>query len=242
MSRAGRGAAAAMAAMMLVAVPAAARADDGARQSGSFTWTTTRPGAPTGFSMAIDFFDPSDPNAKPHTLKTLIIREPAAGLVDTTALPQCKATDAELMLEGPAACPADSRVGGGTLITDTGSTNDSVPRYATNDVTQFNNQDEVIGVAVARTDPPVTAVSRSKLQGDTSTTEIPPFPGNPPPEPFTAFRTLRLSGPAIVRHGRAYARTPPSCPAARFWTIELTFVYYDGVTQSITSHSPCKPR
>ena len=240
MSWARRGAAAGLAALLLGAVPAAARADDGARQSGTFTWTSVRPGAPTGFSMAVDFFDPADPNAKPHTLKTLIIGEPAGAITDTTALTQCKATDAELMLEGPAACPADSRVGGGTLVSDTGSTNDSFPRYVTNDVTQFNNQDEVIGVAVSRTDPPVTAVSRSKFEGTTSTTEIPVFPASPPPEPFTAFRTLRLSAPAIVRKGRVYARTPPSCPASRSWMIEMTFVYYDGVSQTVVSHSPCR--
>jgi hypothetical protein len=232
--------AAGLAVLLLGAVPAAARADEGARQSGTFTWTTTRPGAPTGYSMAVDFFDPADPNAKPHTLKTLIVRFPAGALVDTTALTQCKATDAELMLEGPAACPADSRVGGGTLVTDTGSTNDSFPRYVTNDVTQFNNQDEVIGVAVSRTDPPVTAVSRSKLESNTSTTEIPFFLGSPPPEPFTAFRTMRISDPAIVRDGRAYAQTPPTCPAGRFWKIEMTFVYYDGVSQTVVSHSPCR--
>ena len=103
MSWARRGVAAGLATALLAAVAATARADDGARQSGTFTWTTTRPGAPTGYSLAVDFFDPTDPNAKPHTLKTLIIREPAAGLVDTAALTQCKATDAELMLEGPAA-------------------------------------------------------------------------------------------------------------------------------------------
>jgi hypothetical protein len=143
------------------------------------------------------------------------------------------------MLEGPAACPADSRVGGGTLVTDTGSTNDSFPRYVTNDVTQFNNQDEMIGVAVSRTDPPVTAVSRSNLQGNTSTTEIPFFPGSPPPEPFTAFRTLRISIPPYVRGDRTYNRTPPTCPAAGYWTMTLEFGYRDGVTETVESRSPC---
>jgi len=224
------------------AVAPGASAAEGVRQSGTFTWTSARPGAPTGYAMAVDFYDPADPAAKPHTLKTLIVRFPNGAVVDTGALPQCKATDAELYLEGPKACPADSRVGGGTIVTDTGSTMSSIPRYAVNDVTQFNNQDEVIGVAVSETDPPVTAVSRSKLEGETSTTEIPIFPGSPPPEPFTAFRRMRLSVPAIVRDGRAYGLTPPTCPPQRYWTIAMTFVYYDGVSQSIESHSPCRGR
>jgi len=224
----------------LTAAPAA-RAADGARQSGAFTWTTAQPGAPTGYTMAVDFFDPADPAAKPHTLKTLTVRFPRGAVVDTTVLPQCKATDAELYLEGPAACPRDTAIGGGTIVTDTGSTMSGVPRYAVNDVTQFNNQDEVIGVAVSRTDPPVTAVSRSKLEGQTSTTEIPVFPGGPPPEPFTAFRQMRLSVPAIVRDRRPYAVAPPTCPRRGFWTIEMTFAYYDAVSQTIASHSPCRP-
>jgi hypothetical protein len=240
MSRWGMRAAAPLA-LLLITAPAAPAAD-GLRQSGTFAYTTSEPGAPTGYSMAVDFFDPADPNAKPHTLKTLIVRLPAGGVVDTTALPQCKATDAELYLEGSAACPAESRFGGGTVVTDTGSTNDSFPRDVVNDVTQFNNQDEVIGLAESRTDPPVRAVSRSKLEGTTSTTEIPPFPGSPPPEPFTAFRQLRLAVPAIVRDGRAYGRTPRTCPRERSWTIAMTFVYYDGVAQTITSRSPCRRR
>src|SRR3954447_16876853 len=239
-------------AVALLAAAAAApgaRAAEGARQSGTFTWTSTRPGAPTGYGMAVDFYDPADPAAKPHTLKTLIVRFPKGALVDTTALPQCKATDAELYLEGTGACPADTRIGGGTIVTDTGSTMSGVPRYAVNDVTPFNNQAEVIGVAASQTAPPVragtrarrrgTAVSRSKREGEASPTEIPVCPGNPPPEPFTAFRRLRLSVPAIVRNGRAYALTPPTCPRPGFWTIEMTFAYYDGVNQSIASRSPC---
>src|SRR3954452_17177220 len=201
------------AAVVMVAGLRAAGAPAGrARQSGACTWTATRPGAPTGYTLAVDFFDPADPAAKPHTLKTLVVRFPDGARVDTTALPQCRASDAELELEGPDACPADTRVGGGTIVTDTGSTSSAIPRYAVNDVAQFNNQDEVIGVAVSRTDPPVTAVSRSRLHGETSTTEIPIFPGSPPPEPFTAFRKMRLSVPVIVRDGRAYGLTPPTCP------------------------------
>src|SRR3954469_23912271 len=94
----------------LVCASAAMAADD-TRQSGAFTWTATRPGAPTGYSMAVDFFDPGDAQAKPHTLKTLTLRFPAGAVVDTTALPQCGATDAELYLEGSAACPAETRIG-----------------------------------------------------------------------------------------------------------------------------------
>src|SRR3954469_22754063 len=127
------------------------------RQTASFTWTTAAVSAPTGYSMAVDIDAPADADAKPHSLRELDLEFPRGTLTDTTALPQCKATDAELMLEGAAACPGDTRIGGGTIVTDTGSTQSGFPRLVTNDVTQFNNQDEVIGFAQSRTDPPVRA-------------------------------------------------------------------------------------
>jgi hypothetical protein len=146
------------------------------------------------------------------------------------------------MLEGAAACPPDSQVGSGTIVTDTGSTSPDFPRYVTNDVTQFNSGDEVISLAEARTDPPVRAVSRARRTGTTFTSEIPPFPGSPPPEPFTAFRTMHIENPVLVRDGRAYARTPPTCPRSEAWTIEMTFAYWDGVSETVESQTPCQPR
>jgi hypothetical protein len=224
----------------LLGPPCALGAAAAPRQTASFTWTTAARSAPTGYAMSVDIDDPSDPQAKPHSLRELIVDFPRGTVTDTTAVPQCHATDAELMLEGAAACPGDSRIGGGTIVTDTGSTQDGVPRLVTNDVTQFNNQQEVIGFAESRTSPPVRAVSRSKLAGTTSTTELPPFPTPAGPEPFTAFRQMRLSAPAIVSGGRAYARTPPSCPRNGAWTIAMTFVYWDGVSQTVRSDSACR--
>src|SRR4051812_6154390 len=134
-------------AVALLAPACALGAADAPRQTASFTWTTTARSAPTGYSMAVDIDDPSDPEAKPHSLRELVIEFPPGTRTDTTAVPQCHATDAELMLEGAAACPGDTRIGGGTIVTDTGSTQSGFPRLVTNDVTQFNNEDEVIGFA-----------------------------------------------------------------------------------------------
>jgi hypothetical protein len=89
------------------------------------------------------------------------------------------------------------------------------------------------------TNPPTRAVGRATLTDNTFSSTNTPFPGEPPPEPFTAFKSLRLSGPAIVRGGQAYALTPPTCPPSGHWTIAMTFGYFDGVTQTVVSHSPC---
>jgi hypothetical protein len=223
---------------LAAAAPAAAGAD---RETASLTWTATRPGTPTGGTLDVYFRDPSDPSGKPHTLKTFAITYPPGTAFDPDAVPRCSATDAELMLEGAAACPPDSRVGTGTIVTDTGSTSPSIPRYVTNDVTQFNAGDEVIVLAEAQTDPPVRAVSRAKRTGTTFTSEIPPFPGNPPPEPFTAFRTMHIENPVLVRDGRAFTSTPPTCPKSRAWTIDFSFTYWDGVTETTQAQTPCQP-
>jgi hypothetical protein len=225
---------------LAMVVPADAADASATRQTASFRWTTTSPSAPTGYSMAVDIDDPSNAEAKPHSLRELVLEFPRGTVTDTTTLPQCNATDAELMLEGAAACPSDTRIGDGTIVTDTGSTQSGFPRLVTNDVTQFNHQDEVIGFAQSRTDPPVRAVSRSKLSGTTSTSELPPFPTPSGPEPFTAFRQIRLSAPAIVHNGRAYARTPASCPESGSWLITITFSYWDGVSQTVRTHTPCR--
>ena len=216
-----------------------ADAATGLRQTASYTFTTTSPGAPTGYQLSVDFQNPTDPNAKPYSVAEWIIKLPAGTRLDDRAVPQCTASDAELYLEGAGACPSASRVGGGTLITDVGSPA-GLPRYGDNAVTQFNGDHQYIAYAETQS-PPTRAVSHTTVQGDTLTSPIPTFPGFPPPDPYLAFRSVRLSGPAIVSNGRSTARTPSSCPAAGYWTTTLTFIYHDGVSQTVTSNAPCQP-
>src|SRR4051794_16417322 len=118
-------------AVALLAAPATANA---ARQSGSFTLTTEEPGAATGNRFSLDFRNPADPAGKPYSVKTIALHLAPGSVLDTSVPEQCKATDAELMARGTAACPAGSRVGGGTITSDTGSTF-GFPRFVENKVT-----------------------------------------------------------------------------------------------------------
>lgn len=220
-----------------------ARAAGTDRQAASYTFTTTQPGAPTGYAFSVDFHDPANPGGKPYSVATIVIQGPAGGVIDTSVPDLCTATDAELEAQGAAACPAGSRLSGGTIVSDTGSTGSFPPRFVTNHADLFNNTGEVIGVADA-TDSPVVpgitrTVTRSPIRGNTVTSDFPLFPGNPPPDNFSAISTMRLSGAPYVRGGRAYARTPPSCPSSGSWTVDLTFIYRDGVSQTVHSASPC---
>jgi hypothetical protein len=216
----------------------------GKRQTASFTFTTRRPGAPTGTVFSVDWRNPDDPEGKPYSVARLVVIFPAGAVIDTSVPEQCKASDAELLAQGAAACPSGSRIGGGTIVSDTGSSGDFPPRFVHSDVDNFNGDQEVIGVADA-TDSPVIpgvtrTVTRSPIDGNTVTTDFPAFPGNPPPDKYSALRSLRLSGDPIVRGRHAYLRTPPWCPRSRRWTTRLRFTYRDGVTQRVKAHSPCR--
>jgi hypothetical protein len=209
------------------------------RQLGSFTYTSTAPGTPTGTVADFEFQNPENPSEKPHAVASMAIRTPDGGVVDTTALPQCHASDAQLYVEGPAGCPSDSKVGSGTAVTDSGPSG-PFPRYSTATISDFNGSGEVIGVGVDDSVPLIRSVDHTKLAGSTSSTMFPVFPGAPPPDPYMPIKSLRIQFPPYVRDGRAYNRTPPTCPQSGYWTITATFTYHDGVTQSIGSHSPCQ--
>lgn len=211
------------------------------RQSARLKFISREPKSPSGTSFSINWRDPAEPEGKPYSVATIIVRLHRGTRIDTSVPQQCRASDLELQLRGAAACPEASRVGGGEIVSDTGSTA-VFPRLIPNDVSNFNNEGELLGVAQPREpNPPINAVTRSKIRGTTLVVNFPAFPGNPPPDNFTALRTLRLKGDRIVREGRPYLRTPPACPRSRRWTNRLTFIYRDGVEQKVRSRSPCRP-
>jgi hypothetical protein len=229
--------AAALAAFAFNAMPAGAA---GRRQTATLSYTSQVPGTPTGFVGDMRFQNPDNPGLKPHTLRRMVVRAAVGGIIDTTAPPQCHASDAQLMIQGPAACPRNSQIGWGVTVSDNGA-GGPFPRYTEAMITSFNNQDEVVGVGVPKQLPAFKLIVRTKIQGRTSTTDFPPFPGVPPPDPFTPFKRLYMVMNRYERNGRAYARTPPRCPRRGYWTITGEFTYVDGVEQAVKSRSPCVP-
>jgi hypothetical protein len=223
-----------MAAVLLS--PAAAAAGD--RQTVSASYSTTLPGAAVGNRLVIDWRNPADPAAKPYAVDTIVIQLPPGSRFDFSALPQCKASDAELLVQGAAGCPPESKVNSGEVLSDTGSPG-GFPRFVHTRTVNFNNEGELVGIGDAQ-EVPFRSVLRSKIKGETITIPVPDNPGNPPPDNFTAFKRLFTDGPPIARGNRVYARTPPTCPAAGYWTTRYTFLYHDGVRQTETTRSPCR--
>jgi hypothetical protein len=162
------------------------------RQFGSISFTANAPGNPTGFLVNLHFRNPENLALKPHTVTTMAVRAPRAGLTDTAVPPQCHASDAQLMLQGPSACPKASKVGGGVAVSDTGG-GGPFPRYREATISNFNNEDEVIGVGQVKSIPLLRPVDRTKIHGRTSTTHFPIFPGVPPPDPYTRSRASTSS-------------------------------------------------
>jgi hypothetical protein len=234
--------------VLVSAASAAAQTSATDRQTASLVFTTTKPGAPSGSRFDVTWRNPDEPNnpdAKPPAVQTLVVSYAPGTIIDTSAVPQCKASDAELMLFGASACPAASQIGAGQFLTDQGSPS-PFPRFITYSAWLFNNAGEQVGFSQSTDppmNPPVRNTSRGKIDGATITTVLPTFPsGGPPDNPFTALKTMDISG-GPISHGRsAYLRSPPSCPASGYWTNTSTFVYHDGVSQTVETHSPCRPR
>src|SRR2546423_4520029 len=122
------GATALATAVALVAIGVGVASAAGQRQTGSNVFTATKPGAATGNSFHFEFKNPENPAQKPHTVNRIVVHSPAGTTYDFGVVPQCTASDAELQTMGDSACPADSKVGSGLAVSDTGSCRPLPPR------------------------------------------------------------------------------------------------------------------
>jgi hypothetical protein len=227
-------------AVALAVSGAGVAAGAGKRQSGTNVFTTQKRGAATGNLFHFAFVNPENPAQKPHTVNRIVAHAPAGTVYDFGAVPQCHASDAELQTLGAAACPADSKVGSGLAVSDTGSSGPFPPRYTESAISQFNGDHELIGVGENKDIPVIKTVTHTKFTGTTASTDFPTFPGMPPPDSYTPLKTLDVDFAKGVRNGRATTRTPATCPSVGYWTFVTDFTYVDGVTQHVVSRSPCQ--
>jgi hypothetical protein len=211
-------------------------AQEGSYQSAELVLEQPEPDRVTPLRIAIDYADPANPSGKPHAVSKVVETLPPGSRIDTSAPEVCSASDAEFATRGTAACPPDSRVGGGEVDLDTGGATLSF------DVTQFNNRDQLI-LLFEQKGGGIRTPSRAEVQGDRPAgpriiATVPPIPGGPP-DGFTAIKRGRLRLDAVTRAGKNYITTPPSCPAAGGWTSRIDFTYRNGTEQAVTTRSPC---
>jgi hypothetical protein len=216
---------------------------DGSRQEASFTLSEQRTGRATAERFAFDYVNPDDPEAKPPAVRRVVTVLPRGARYDPSVPGSCTASDAELMAQGAAACPADSAIGGGVVTVDSG-----VPgpgRIVTADVEFFNNatdaEAEFIYLNTVRGSSARTVV-RADVSGRKTITEVGMLPGTPPDG--GAIDTVDLTVAEVSRKSdgerRAYVTTPRRCPKRGHWNTRVHFTYADGVTQTVKSTSDCK--
>jgi hypothetical protein len=203
-----------------------------------FELSSTLPAVPTGMEIRAVYRDPEDPEGKPPPLEEVVIEMPAGLAWDTGVVPSCEASDDELRAEGRAACPAESRIGSGTLTAITGFP--GVDPVET-DITIFNGGDELIELVSFKGTDVTAGSDRLKIQGDTLVAHPPAVPGGPP----NGRTTVREIAFTIDRHvtagpgrRRSLIATPPDCPAGG-WRSSLSFTFASYAPSSAVDHSQC---
>lgn len=219
----------------LTDLPASGNTAAGSNQTASLRFTTDQPGKPSGLRLRVDYVNPDDPEGKPPAVRKVVQTLAEGARIDTGAPARCTATDAELILTGPAACPTGSVVGAGLLTIDTGLPEPA--RFLTEDVTFLNNIDELIFVTEDR-QTGARLVTRAVVEGRRIVTEAPPLlPGAPPDG--AAIDVVRADLRKVVTARGSYVSTPARCPASGYWTNTIEFTYDDG-TQTVRSRSRCQ--
>jgi hypothetical protein len=219
-----------------------------ARITYSDSFTTPVPGMPSGRVLRELFTNVNDPpnkaandptNGKPPAVSHVHAQLPAGARFDTSAVPQCTASDAALMLQGPSACPPATKLGTDDFVIDEEEP-PTTDRYVLEQVTYFNEKD---GLILLAHDPTGAYIAvHGKIGADTLDIELPPFPGTPPDGGATKSENSLTYAVTGKRNGRTvgYITTPPRCPASEKWLFHMTFTYRgDGTKQTVESAMPC---
>ena len=199
-----------------------------------FGFSSREPGTATTMTLHIRYTKTGgDANAKPSPIRSFQLDAPPGTTFHTEKITACDASDAEVMATGTAACPSESRIGGGTVTVVTGFGPPFDPFVSPTPV--FNDGKGWLEVSQTDSNPAVTiAVTRLTVDGSRVSGPIGASPGGPP-DFQTAVSAVDLSFPEST----GYVTTPPSCPASGRWVATGTFGFADGTTQVVTGETPC---
>ena len=245
--RTGRHLAAAVALAAVTAAPAGAvTAED--------TFTTISPSDSTGIRVQIDY-ESRDGGGQPRALRKHTFSFPPGTVYDSAGAGICQASAAELESQGLSACPADSRVGGGTLHAVAQRPPLSHGGPLETQLTIFNSsrpkdapsvQHAVL--VVISTGGRVQTAFVAPVRGNVLTEEPPVVcapPGEQPPCPngeitvksvdYSVQERSRRVGGVVHR----LMTTPPTCPSSGLWATDHVMEYRDGATATAASSTPC---
>ena len=212
-----------------VALTSGAQASAAERAQFEFGFTTPDPSSVTGLTLHVKFDNSEDPGGKAPALADGVYGLPEGTRIDTTAVPQCTASDAELQVLGRDACPAESRIGDGTLTGTTGTPADPLQ----GDVTVFNGDRQIIELVTAPGTNAVAGFDRLTVEGSSLHAHPPATPGGPP-DGRTTIKEIRV---AIAPRGIFI--TQPACPADGLWWGSGTVAFASGTRLTGVAAVPC---
>jgi hypothetical protein len=231
-----------LASALAYAGPAWAQPVSGPHETIDSRLTTTQPDAASGFSFTGTYHAADDPSGPPPYMRRMVSYNPPGLRFDTSVPQRCSASDIVLQVRGAAACPAGSRLGGGTTETS------FLGRFpSTIAVDFFNNTDEQI---ILVRSPVLATVARGHIHPDGSVEFASPtcFPSVQPVGcPIDDVLQLKSSltvPPYTTTVGgvvRSYMITPPTCPAAGHWETPIRLWWADGSVDTVVTEQPCTP-
>jgi hypothetical protein len=210
---------------------------------GTVDWnfSTGQPGAPAGIAFSGVFHAAGDPKGDPPYLRRMVQNPPAGMRIDTTVPDQCTASDAELAVRGPDACPG-SRLGGGTVegVIYEPFRHDFVFDHFQHPLDVLNGANEQILLVHSEG----YTVVRGQVRPDGSLDfDIPSCFPKPPAGGCLDDYVLELKSstvlPPFTRGGRSYMTTPPACPPTGAWASTVRLWWSDGSADSVATRQPC---
>jgi hypothetical protein len=198
-------------------------------------FTTGAPGAPTGTDTQLLYKNPNDPNAKPIPVRKEVFTFPAGTTYDESVVPDCTASDLEIMVMGKSACPPDSWMGGGQGDTSMAGFDNSEQAL---DVDGWDDAGVLVLLGGSH-DLPIRFVTRAQRVGQVVTVNVPQTPGGPP-DGESALRKVHNVFAARSLGDRAYMRTPRTCPPNGAWTFKGNFTFSDGAVENDVYQMPCQ--
>jgi hypothetical protein len=174
-------------------------------------------------------------------LRGVVIALPPGSRFDGAAVPACRAGDAELLALGAAACPAASRIGGGTVTAITGLGRPGDPMRLT--ATFLNAGGGVLQLLAPAGAPGALLVVHGAFRRPNvlAFPSVPAVPGGPP-DWGSAVRSVDVRLDLAGTAAHPFLRTPPRCGASRRWVSVLTFATADRHLYAARSTSPCGGR
>jgi hypothetical protein len=219
--------------VFLLPLAVALTAGSAAASSIDLDFDSRKPTKTTGMEIHIAFTKTGDPDAKPSPIRHVAIDAPRGTVLDSAAVPPCQASDEEVMVQGPAACPAESQIAESEITIETGFGPPMDPFVSPTPI--FNDGAGWLEVSQDPSETGTVAVTRLAVTGNRIAGPIAAAPGGPPD-----FQSAVRSHEIVVTKKTRYVTTPPTCPRRKRWVTRAEFTFEDGNTHAVKGTTPCR--